>query len=721
MGKISLRNKAIIGILTLSSLSSLSRNFVKNLYLKNNSELTLKHKVKELPTIKASSGIGSPNEKEVTYKASDNLSIGALVGKNKDLFIYLGGEINKENQKLNSISNYPNGKVNVGLGFKRKINEHIEVTFNGGYQYMGGMEENVKEGLKLRGLWDKKYDNDEKARKEFYHSQGLRLKDDEVFAAVILDLNYEFTKSKLGIIYSTEDLYAGKARIESFVELNQKIGKLNVGVNLNHKLKSDFELVDRLGRLKADLILSSKLGNLELKGKVYTNIGSLIRSYKNRMVGGEASLYYTGNSFSFKSKLNHETVYDYSKNKKERNTSGEYVNNIPIHGKEPTEKLLYKQELLVDLGYKNNTLKFNSENKLKGNVFTNTNGTIKIDQDKYKNGKDSNKDHTVFSIYTKNEVENKLGPLNLRIESKYRYNMELNDSTLKHNHLALGGFGLTYESSTNKVDSKNNVDLRYLNSYEGSEYHSTIIAWSDNKIDYRVNDRIKLTGELNLTSSNKFDLSLKKRLEILGLMDTKGIVESRIGNKVELKNEIGLNALVLFDYEKDNHDNNSMMVSTESQPTMNLRLTKDKVLENLLLDTTHHYKIYTKNRISYKVKEGIKVISNLGITFTSAYSSDKLYSVLKDIKRKQIDEDGIVGISEEDKKKVEQEKRDFEANDALERISINPGLEAEFKFLNDGLVIKPKAEVSINFDNEKPTYKYKSISAKATLNVDYRW
>ncbi len=61
------------------------------------------------------------------------------------------------------------------------------------------------------------------------------------------------------------------------------------------------------------------------------------------------------------------------------------------------------------------------------------------------------------------------------------------------------------------------------------------------------------------------------------------------------------------------------------------------------------------------------------------------------------------------------------ANDALERISINPGLEAEFKFLNDGLVIKPKTEVSINFDNEKPTYKYKSISAKATLNVDYRW
>ncbi len=709
MGKIKMRNKLVLGILTLSSLSSLGKGFIKNLYLKNNSELRLKHEKKEVENVAMNSSESGKNEKEFTYKANNNINIGTLVGKNKDLFIFLGGQIDardvkKDKGKITGID----GKLNVGVSYKKKVNENVEITFNSGYQYMGGMEENIKEGLKLRGLWDKKYDDDEKARKEFYHSQGLRLKNDEVLASGVLDLNYEKTKAKLGLIYSSETLVAGKGRIESFLELDQKISKLNIGINLNHKLKTDFEIVDRLGRLKGDVTLSSKLGNFEIMGKAYTNIGSIIRSYKNRTAGGENSLSYEKGGLSFKSILNHETLYDYSKNKKSSSENGEK------HSQDKTEKLLYKQEFLTNLVYKDNKVEINSENKVKGKVFTNTNGTVKVDNDKYKrNGSDNNnKDFTVFSAYTKNEIEVKAGYVNLRFASRYRYNMELDDSSkLTHNHLALVGLGLTFENKTNKLNLKNSVDARYLISHSNNTNYSVISAWTDNKLDYEVNDKLRLMGELNFTSFNKVKILEKEKIEILGLGDVKGKIESKLSEKVDFVTELGLNTIILFDY-KDKGNNFTQKVSSD-----NTQNNSNSVLTDLLLKNAYNYKGYIKNSLSYKLNKGMKITGNLGMSYISFYDSDKLYSVLKDIKRKQIDENGIVGISEDESKKINDEKKEF-GEKSLEIISIQPGIEGEFKFLDDELVIKPKLGVAINLNKN---INYKSTSAKATLNIDYRW
>lgn len=58
------------------------------------------------------------------------------------------------------------------------------------------MEESIKDGLKLRGLWDRRYEEDDEARKEFYHSQGLRLKDEQILASGLIDLTYDNTKYK---------------------------------------------------------------------------------------------------------------------------------------------------------------------------------------------------------------------------------------------------------------------------------------------------------------------------------------------------------------------------------------------------------------------------------------------------------------------------------------------------------------------------------------------
>ncbi|MDC4459610.1 hypothetical protein NQ652_18250, partial [Acinetobacter baumannii] len=152
------------------------------------------------------------------------------------------------------------------------------------------MEENVKEGLKLRGLWDKKYDNDEKARKEFYHSQGLRLKGSQILVSGILDLSYATNKTKLGIIYTSETLNSGTGRLENFVNLNQELGDYKIELDINHKLKTD--IYQRLGRLKGDIKLKKKIGNFELVGKLHTYLGTILISDREQRYGGEIELNY---------------------------------------------------------------------------------------------------------------------------------------------------------------------------------------------------------------------------------------------------------------------------------------------------------------------------------------------------------------------------------------------------------------------------------------------
>ncbi len=702
-----LSGKSIIDVLDLNSSSS-NEIFKKNIYVRDNTELRLRHEKKENNKQLAS------NNPLIKYEVKKELNIGALIGKNKDLFVFLGGEVVGKDLKykmdkktnLKTIEGL-DGIANIGLNFKRKLNKNIELTFNGGYQHKGGMEANVKEGLKLRGLWDKKYEEDEMARKEFYHSQGLRFKNDEVLISGVLDLDYETTKSKIGIIYSAEELVYEKSRFEGFLNLNQRLGNFNINGNFNYKLKDIHEVLDRMGRVKGDVSLSGKVGNLEIIGKTYVHIGSIIRSDKDRTFGGEGSLVYKNRNINLKTTLKHETMYDYSENESKE------IYSKPRPKKDKTNSLVQKEEFLFNLGYINKNIELKSNIKVRSKILTDIKNGIKIDTNKYNKNdtNNKNKDFTVLLAYTDNELNTKLGDITLRLSSKYRYNMDMNDSKkLTHKHLGLVGVGITYDRKTNNLMLKNSIDARYLISYSDNEDYSIINAWMDNNVDYRVNNNLRLKGELNLTSSNKVKLLEKKGMEILALGDLKGIIEANLSDKVEFKNETGLNAIVLFDFK---NGNNSISSSSKQQ---------SPVLKELLLDPTHSYKVYNKNSLGYEIVDGIKLISNLEFSYLSGYKSDKLYSVLKDIKRKLMDENGIIGIGNNEKKKIEEEKSKYESKSGLSVIAIKPGIEGEFKILNDRLTVKPKVEVQVNFTNDSyPTYKYKSTNAKAILNIDYKW
>lgn len=207
------------------------------------------------------------------------------------------------------------------------------------------------------------------------------------------------------------------------------MNNLGIDLNLNYKLKPDIS--KRLGRLKGDVTLTRKIGDIELSGKVHAYLGTILISDKKREFGGEIRLGYNKDRINIKSTLKHSTLLDYSANKGTKDDNKEEPPKS-----DSTDKLLHKQELTFDLGYKNNKIEFNTENKLRGKVFTDK---LKIDKDKYKS--DSlNKDFTVFSIYTSNSLKTKIGNVGIKADIKYRLGLDIDkDTSETYKHLALVG------------------------------------------------------------------------------------------------------------------------------------------------------------------------------------------------------------------------------------------------------------------------------------------
>ncbi|WP_244889894.1 hypothetical protein [Streptobacillus notomytis] len=707
MGKI--ENKIMLGILALSSILSLSTT----MYVKNNSELKLDYSYNE-----------NNGNFKFGYRPINTLNAGALLGKSNEAFVYLSGEIKKEY--------IIHGRADLGVFFKKKINEHIELTLNTGYQYKDGMEDSIKEGLKLKGLWDKKYEEDETLRKEFYHSQGLRLKGNPILlSGGVLDLTYGNTKSKIGAIYTIESFNGLSGilqalpssnikkvipsnsligRIETFVNVNQKLDNLGIDLNLNYKLKPDIS--KRLGRLKGDVTLTRKIGDIELSGKVHAYLGTILISDKKREFGGEIRLGYNKDRINIKSTLKHSTLLDYSANKGTKDNKKEEQPKS-----DPTDKMLHKQELTFDLGYKNNKIEFNTENKIKGKLFTDK---LQVDTNKYKKDNLSNIDYTVFSAYTSNRLKTKIGNVGIKADIKYRANLNIDDNKEKTDeHLALVGVGAEYNNKTKKIETSNSVNTTLLIGYLDKYEIFAINAWSDNKADYIVNDKTKLFGELNLTSSNRLYFDSGIEAEILGFVDLRGNIEYKIKNNLEFINELGAKAILLFS-KKDENNKNIRAINT---------------LDALLV-TQYQYKVYNDSSILYKVKDNIRIKSKLGLSYLNGYDSETLYSALRDIKRKQIDSNGIVEISSKDFFKINSEKYDYGVS-LLSKIVINPSIEGDLKFLGERLTVKPIGEVkfifankadnnvnivrssSNNTDNKK--FKYNSTVFRVGLGLDYKW
>ncbi|WP_064591793.1 hypothetical protein [Streptobacillus moniliformis] len=646
-----LKGNKLIALMTIST-TLLGAEY----YIKNDSKLELGY------------------DSKFTKKGSSELNLGGIFGDNRELFTFVGAEINGENTI--------DGKLTTGLSVKKRLIQEIELILNAGYQYKGGYENSIKELLKSRGEWDKKFDKDKDALKEYYHSQGLRFKDEEsLFSGIV---NYDHSKFKLhsGIIYTAGYLKNNTFRLESFVNIKGKKNNHELEGDINYKLKKD--TYAKGGRLKLGLNTTSKLGKVELsnKGKIY--LGTLIPNKRNYSITLGSELKYNVNNLEMLGSIGSELVFK------------EVESNKPIN----ELKISYNPEIKLELSYDSDKVKFESKNKIIGRIESKGS---KLNGEEYEKNK---KDQTIALAYSGNMLKSRLKDFDIRVVGRYvgrvTMNKDSNDAKLdKTEHLLEVGTGLTIEKKNKRFDTRSSIDGRYIFGRIEDKNFSILNLWSDNKAEYMVNERLILSGELNFTSSNRLSILNHNSNddELLLLADTKGTIDYKINKKLSLTTTIGAKTISLFSILKNNGNDSKLHLSSK-----------------------YTYKVYNESKLKYSVRENISLTGKLDMSYSGGIKSDKLYESLNKIKRDQIVEKGLKEISKEDLKKITEEETNF-GNDTSSLLLIAPSVEGEISYLNDKLLIKPSLGVDIKayIKSNQSKLEYKATNVKTGLKVEYRW
>ncbi|ACZ01277.1 hypothetical protein [Streptobacillus moniliformis] len=141
-------------------------------------------------------------ENAFTKKASTELNWGGIFGKNKEVFTFVGGEVN-----LDKDTNF-GGEILLGINVKKAITKDIGLILNAAYQYNDkamnkkAFEENIREVLKSRGEWKEEIEKDKYKLKRYYRGQGLRFKGEETLFSGVVDYNHKLFKLQSGVIYT---------------------------------------------------------------------------------------------------------------------------------------------------------------------------------------------------------------------------------------------------------------------------------------------------------------------------------------------------------------------------------------------------------------------------------------------------------------------------------------------------------------------------------------
>ncbi|WP_073507597.1 hypothetical protein [Streptobacillus notomytis] len=651
--------------------------------------------------VTSDSNIDLGYESSFTKKGLFELNAGGIFGKNKEIFVFGGAGVKGDSTI--------DGKGYAGVNFRRNITEELELILNASYTYKTEKHEKyVKEFLKKRVDWEERYEKDKEALKGYYHSQGLRFKEnEETLFSLILNYNHKLFKLHSGSIYTAGYLQNGEYRVENFVNIKTKKGNHEIEAYVNHKLKKD--TYEKGGRLRLELNTLSKLGKLEIsnKGKIY--LGTIVpNDKKNYSLLLENGIKYNANNLELLGGIGAEVVFKEVK-----------VKQIP--------KSLYKPEIKFDVKYSKNKIEIESKNKLKARV--DLTDKFEVDANEYK--KDS--DQIISLLYTNNRLKYDLTKeLSLMLVGKYGGYAKMTQDGANAQamasaqsgqsnkvkfgeieHLLEVGAGVIYNRKTKSVEVKHNSDVRYIFGHVDKKNFSIINAWSDNKAEYSVNERLTLSGELNFTSSNRLSIlnHSNDTDELLLLADTKGTIDYKTNKKLSLTTTLGANTISLFSQLNSN-------VAAAAAAAASAAPSNDNKLH---LTLQYSYKLYNENKLRYEMNDNVGIIGKLNVSYSTGIKSDKLYESLNRIKRNQIGEKGIEDFSKEETDKIKKDENSFGANNNTVLL-ISPGLELDLRYLGEKLQIRPSigVDVSAKMESDKQL-KYKATNVKADLKVEYRW
>lgn len=683
-------NKMLLGVLALSSVTGLATSL--HGYVDSNTEVGAKK------TVTYTEGKVNPLSDPTEANLKTRLDLGVFLNERKDMFAFAGTELGrvKGTDHTNPRNFYIGGRVDteIGHGFNLVVNAAHKADFNLDENNEAVKEKNyfknaLVKHLEAKSKWNKDASDDDK--KATLKSAGYL--DEEKYSTLlsaVVDGKIDKTSLELGSIYRTANFASGTNNLTSFINVKHDFSKVKSEVGLEHVLDSGKAAeYNNYGTLTGYVNLSSDklVKDTTLSSKNSFNLKS--------GAGDVAETNQTTRKYELETK--NEVVYKGIKDlevvaKANYKFDDNKVDKLAIHTPEFGLKL-------VHTGVKGLTLTTDNTNKVEvKRNYTNT--TVSTDSL-------TNRFETKNSFnYVANDMLTFRGKVNYLLNSTDLHT----ENDKKHEHNVLAGLGLTAKGEVLDATYESNVDVAYrLRDFVNKEAINTdlhgLFVHTTNKLGYKVNDNIKLDANLNVynhlfTSSYGDTYSSKTNIAYANL----GAKITYKKSKLEIVSD-------LQGYYRNEHFRNVVSVKT----------------------TGHQAALVFDNNLTYDAMSNVKLMTGLKTDYRyNTFSMDEKKEFEKFVKE--------AGYKDGEYKKYDEFVKAPEDKPTVKhQLTLTPKVSAELKYVDGRLTVKPALEAGFKFfdgeadgDTAKKedanveakkleTFRFKNVSGKATLDINYTW
>lgn len=683
-------NKMLLGVLALSSVTGLATSL--HGYVDSKSEVSADK------TVTYKEGKIESLLDPTSAKLKTRLDLGVFLNERKDMFAFAGTELGRDKTAIAEKEFYVGGRVDteIGHGFNLVVNVAHKSDFDMNDENKAKGRENyfknaLVKHLEAKSKWNKDASDDDK--KVTLKSAGyLDEKNYSTLLSAVVDGKVNETSLELGSIYRTLNFESGNNNLTSFINVKHDFSVVKTETGLEHVLdSSDAPKYYNYGTLTGYVNLSSdKVKDTTLSSK---------NSFNLKSGAGDVSAPGT-TSRMYELETKNEVVYKGVKDlevvaKANYKFADDKVYGKTAHTPEFGLKLVYT-------GVKGLTLTTDNINKVE---VKRTYGVKATETSSLTN-----------RFETKNSAEYKVNDV-LTTRGKVNYllnSTNLNQDAKVHTHSVLAGLGLTAKGEISGVTYESNLDATYrLRKYVKDDiyYTHSLFAYSTNKLGYKFNNNLKLDVNLNasnFTDFNYFDPYFE------------------LGKEVPGKFAFSHNRFVGNLGAKLTYNKNKLEATTDLQ----LYYSNVKELYELLDNKVF---VSFDNNLTYNAMSNVKLMAGLKAEYTyNKFNMEDKKEFEKFVKEAGY-KDGEYKIYDEFKKDIK------DVLDSENVLNLTPKVSAEFKFVDGRLTVKPALEAGFKFfdgeaDNDTAkkvegedeaknleTFRFKNVSGKATLDINYAW
>lgn len=647
--------------------------------------------------------------KEFTTSLEGKTHFGVYINEGKDLLLFAGLE--GKNNELGKGEVLDSKLAYLGARLDTKLSNNVNLEVTAGHKFLSTDKDSFKnhilKHLEAKGhlVKDAKDDVKDKALRDHGY---LKEEDKTTLLSTVLSGKAGATDLRFVSMYTGANFETNKNKVETFGRANHKFNKADVELELTHVYDEAVDSKENAGELKGHLLVKSDklVKDLEVSTKnSFELVSGILSKDGNRVysLGTENKVKYTGID---KFELTGEVNYGFYNNK---------VLTLATDGKVDAilNDYLHTPTIKFGVKYTEDKLTLSSNNEHDSYVF------LKLhDVKKEGHVSEAAKQISVNNTFkTDNKVEYKVNDmLTAKAFANYRLDYDtVNKNPFLYTHYILTGLGLDAKYDKDMLKLESNSEVSHLFVKLGNTKGFNLFAHSNNKLEYKVNDKLMLNANLNAHNYLFTDKYNANRFVLNMLKLNPGVKATYKENKLTLTSDLQVNYLNVYTaYNTDSEKDNKLTLVSNSEAKYSL-LSNVEAMLGFKVD--YNYNGYNNDN----VKKLVEYVENKGLKENDYYVDNTLNSDVQEMIKNYKGE--LRSIAHY----VDKEKANASVAPVAvikHSLELTPSLGATFKYYNDKLVITPKASATFTLNGEGTDtnkVKYRNFKGELSLNVDYTW